>query len=443
MRRLLAVALVGARSRCPAVALGSRDASSTSPATQSRVDAPPQAVVLRFDQSVTITPRAIEVFTVRRDARSRARGQSTRHGRVVTRAARGPRSAARPTRCAGGRPPPTVTPARASSRSASASRRRRRPRRTARRARLDGRRRALGVLRLTRAAASGRSALRLLVLREPLPPRSRTGSTASPRRGHRGAQRRHRRLRDARGRCAAAAVRRPALRRSLADRDEDPLRGRVRRDDARLRGRHGARAAGLDPRPARACSGRHSSSGSGSRPGCRSPATRASSRTRRSSPELADWLHLVAAILWVGGLVALAACVWPLAPDAAARSISRLLAASRPCSSACSCSPAPISRSRGCRPCPTSGRRVTGRPCSSSSRSSALALGWGAAHHFFVRPRLERGEAPRGLRRSLIGESTVAIVVLLVAAVLVERPTAGRRTGGGGDARAATKPAAA
>ena len=30
--------------------------------------------------------------------------------------------------------------------------------------------------------------------------------------------------------------------------------------------------------------------------------------------ELADWLHLVAAILWVGGLVALAACVWPLAP---------------------------------------------------------------------------------------------------------------------------------
>ena len=30
---------------------------------------------------------------------------------------------------------------------------------------------------------------------------------------------------------------------------------------------------------------------------------------------LADWLHLVAAMLWVGGLVALATCVWPLAPD--------------------------------------------------------------------------------------------------------------------------------
>ena len=30
---------------------------------------------------------------------------------------------------------------------------------------------------------------------------------------------------------------------------------------------------------------------------------------------LADWLHLGAAMLWVGGLVALATCVWPLAPE--------------------------------------------------------------------------------------------------------------------------------
>jgi putative copper export protein len=54
-----------------------------------------------------------------------------------------------------------------------------------------------------------------------------------------------------------------------------------------------------------------------------------------------------------------------------------------------------------------------------------VALGWGAVHHFIVRPRLERDEAPRGLRRSLIGESSVAILVLLVAAVLVNaRPPA-------------------
>ena len=54
-----------------------------------------------------------------------------------------------------------------------------------------------------------------------------------------------------------------------------------------------------------------------------------------------------------------------------------------------------------------------------------VALSWGAVHHFFVRPRLERGESPARLRRSLVGESTVAILVLLLAAVLVNaRPPA-------------------
>jgi putative copper export protein len=48
-----------------------------------------------------------------------------------------------------------------------------------------------------------------------------------------------------------------------------------------------------------------------------------------------------------------------------------------------------------------------------------LALAWGGIHHRVVRPRLERGEAPRGVGRSLLGESAVAMAVLLVAAVLV------------------------
>ena len=48
-----------------------------------------------------------------------------------------------------------------------------------------------------------------------------------------------------------------------------------------------------------------------------------------------------------------------------------------------------------------------------------VALAWGGIHHTFVRPRLERGEVPRGVGRSLLGESAVAMGVLLAAAVLV------------------------
>ena len=47
----------------------------------------------------------------------------------------------------------------------------------------------------------------------------------------------------------------------------------------------------------------------------------------------------------------------------------------------------------------------------------ALALVWGAVHHFVVRPRLEAGRDP-DVRPSLIGEATVAIAVLLAAAIL-------------------------
>jgi putative copper export protein len=60
-----------------------------------------------------------------------------------------------------------------------------------------------------------------------------------------------------------------------------------------------------------------------------------------------------------------------------------------------------------------------------------LALAWGAVHHFFVRPRIERGDAPPGLRRSLLGESAVAMTVLLVAAALVNaQPPAVEPAGG-------------
>jgi copper transport protein len=47
----------------------------------------------------------------------------------------------------------------------------------------------------------------------------------------------------------------------------------------------------------------------------------------------------------------------------------------------------------------------------------ALALAWGAFHHFVVRPRLTLSS---GIGRSLVGESMVGVAVLLVAAILVD-----------------------
>jgi copper transport protein len=136
--------------------------------------------------------------------------------------------------------------------------------------------------------------------------------------------------------------------------------------------------------------------------------------------QLADWLHLAAATLWVGGLVQLAFVIWPLEPELRRRSFLRfsklatvlivvLLAAGTYLS---------ILRLPHVSDLWTAGY---GRVLLVKLGLVALALLWGAAHHFLVRPRLERG-APlfAGLPRSLIGESAVGIAILLVAAVLVD-----------------------
>jgi hypothetical protein len=47
----------------------------------------------------------------------------------------------------------------------------------------------------------------------------------------------------------------------------------------------------------------------------------------------------------------------------------------------------------------------------------SVALAWGGFHHMVVRPRLEAGHTPR-VRPSLVGETVVAMAVLLAAAVL-------------------------
>jgi copper transport protein len=135
--------------------------------------------------------------------------------------------------------------------------------------------------------------------------------------------------------------------------------------------------------------------------------------------QLADWLHLTAGSIWAGGVLALAVLVWPFAPGVRGRAFlgfSRIAVVLIGVLMLAGTYLAIVRLPDVSDLWATSYGRVlllkVGIVC--------VALAWGAAHHFLVRPRLERGEAP-GVRvgRSLLGESAVAMTVLLVAAVLV------------------------
>jgi copper transport protein len=150
----------------------------------------------------------------------------------------------------------------------------------------------------------------------------------------------------------------------------------------------------------------------------------------------ADWLHLVAASLWVGGLVALAVCVWPLAPELRRRAFlgfSRLaialVAALVVAGTYLSIVRLPALADLW--------ETSYGRILTVKIAVVCVALLWGAVHHFVVRPRLERGEVGGGVRRSLLGEGAVALAVLLVAAVLVNgQPPPTEPAAGSGQATA-------
>ena len=138
--------------------------------------------------------------------------------------------------------------------------------------------------------------------------------------------------------------------------------------------------------------------------------------------ELADWVHLCAATLWVGGLVQLVAVVWPGAPELrrtvflrfsrlATGLIALLLAAG-----------VYLSVLRLPRLADLWGTGY-GRVLLVKLGLVGIALLWGALHHFVVRPLLERGPSEgllARLPRSLLGESAVGMAVLLAAAVLVD-----------------------
>jgi copper transport protein len=136
--------------------------------------------------------------------------------------------------------------------------------------------------------------------------------------------------------------------------------------------------------------------------------------------ELADWVHLSAACLWLGGLVQLALVVWPLAPELRRQAflryarlapvlIAMLVAAGVYLS---------ILRLPQLSDLWTQGY---GHVLLVKLTLVSVALAWGGVHHMFGRPLVERGHPLAGkLSRSLLGEASVGIAVLLAAAVLVD-----------------------
>jgi copper transport protein len=137
--------------------------------------------------------------------------------------------------------------------------------------------------------------------------------------------------------------------------------------------------------------------------------------------ELADWLHLAAATLWIGGLVQLAVVVWPAAPELRRTAFLRfsrlatvlvavLLGAGIYLS---------VLRLPHVHDLWSTGY---GRVLLVKLGLVSVALAWGGLHKLVALPAVERGDGRMLARlpRSLAGESAVGMAVLLAAAVLVD-----------------------
>jgi methionine-rich copper-binding protein CopC/uncharacterized membrane protein len=133
--------------------------------------------------------------------------------------------------------------------------------------------------------------------------------------------------------------------------------------------------------------------------------------------EVADWVHLAAATLWVGGLVQLGLVVWPAAPEFRATAFRRFSRLATVCVAVLISAGTYLSIER-LPALHDLWRSGYGHVLLVKLGLVTLALLWGAAHQFIAMPRLERHGAR--LARSLLGESAVAMAVLLAAAVLVD-----------------------
>jgi copper transport protein len=143
---------------------------------------------------------------------------------------------------------------------------------------------------------------------------------------------------------------------------------------------------------------------------------------------VADWVHIAAASVWIGGLATMAGLLWYGAPELRRNAFTRfsrlatvLIALVLGAGTYLS-----IVRLPHFSDLWTQGY---GRVLLVKIGLVCIALAWGAFHHFVVRPALDRADAGMLTRlgRSLAGESLVGIAVLLAAAVLVDSkpPTPG------------------
>ena len=142
--------------------------------------------------------------------------------------------------------------------------------------------------------------------------------------------------------------------------------------------------------------------------------------------ELADWVHLSAASLWLGGLATMAVLLWASAPGLRRTAFLRFSQLASVLVGVILVAGLYLGYVR-LNHVSDLWRVGYGRVLLVKSCLFAVALAWGALHHFVLRPRLLRSDsvAPATIRRSLLAESLVGVGVLLAAAVLVEsRPPA-------------------
>ncbi|HEY4349305.1 MAG TPA: copper resistance protein CopC [Gaiellaceae bacterium] len=136
--------------------------------------------------------------------------------------------------------------------------------------------------------------------------------------------------------------------------------------------------------------------------------------------EVADWVHISAASLWLGGLLCLAVC-WGVAPDLRRRMFLRFsrLATGLVALVLGAGTYLAIVRVPHLHDLWTQRYGVV---LLVKLGLVASAVAWGAVQHFLVLPRLATaGSGGLGrIGRSLAGESLIGVAVLLVAAILVD-----------------------